>query len=338
MDLISIIIPNYNRGDIVAETVQNMLDQDYSNKEVIVVDDGSTDNSIEVLKVFGNQITVLRQKNQGPGAARNLGLSVANGKYIQFMDSDDIASKNKLSCQVSILEKEKSDGAYSPWGKFEIRGKEITLIGPILQSDKLTTTRMKTALLNGWSIVLQMFLFKRSVLDRVGPLRTDINYLEDMDYFIRILMHGASFSFSDEALTIYRNNSENKLSSEEGRFEEVRIAQAKYFDRYIGLLKERPTKHSRYALRRLRHLCAKIYYDLDEREDLLRSYTHFWALRETFPSRSSIDVSEKVAQWRSGYRLRVRGARDSHLFFPSQLTKQQEALIFDLGFNTIHSK
>ena len=96
MDLVSIIIPNYNREVLVAETVQNMLDQDYPEKEIIVIDDGSTDGSVDRLREFGEAIKIVQQKNQGPGAARNNGMKIAKGKYIQFMDNDDLASNNKI--------------------------------------------------------------------------------------------------------------------------------------------------------------------------------------------------------------------------------------------------
>ncbi len=88
MSAVSVIIPNYNRAAIIGETIENMLSQTLTPHEIIIVDDGSNDNSLEVLKKFGNKIQLITQSNKGPGAARNAGLAVATGTYIQFMDSD----------------------------------------------------------------------------------------------------------------------------------------------------------------------------------------------------------------------------------------------------------
>ena len=86
---ISVIIPNFNREALIGETVSNLLDQTLPPSEIIVVDDGSTDKSVDVIHAFGDKVELIRQANQGPGAARNAGLKIATGEFIQFQDSDD---------------------------------------------------------------------------------------------------------------------------------------------------------------------------------------------------------------------------------------------------------
>ena len=90
MPLFSIIIPVYNREKLIKGTLSSVLSQTYKDYEVIVVDDGSTDNTLEVLSQFSKSVTVLRQENAGPGAARNLGIARATGQYVAFLDSDDL--------------------------------------------------------------------------------------------------------------------------------------------------------------------------------------------------------------------------------------------------------
>lgn len=90
MAFFSVIIPVYNRAKVVSKTVDSVLNQEFQDREIIIVDDGSTDNSLDVLKTYGKQVKILQQKNQGPGAARNLGLRFATGNYIVFLDSDDL--------------------------------------------------------------------------------------------------------------------------------------------------------------------------------------------------------------------------------------------------------
>lgn len=96
---ISVIIPTYNRCWILKEAIDSVLSQKFSDFEIIVVDDGSTDATNELLSTYGDQITTISQQNKGVSAARNAGISFARGGYIAFLDSDDMWLPEKLSCQ-----------------------------------------------------------------------------------------------------------------------------------------------------------------------------------------------------------------------------------------------
>lgn len=90
MPFFSVIIPAYNRLPLLKEALESVFSQTFTDYEIIVVDDGSTDGTLEMLRCYGKKIQLLNQKNSGPGAARNLGASVAQGEYLAFLDSDDI--------------------------------------------------------------------------------------------------------------------------------------------------------------------------------------------------------------------------------------------------------
>jgi len=90
MPFFSCIIPSYNRADMIAATIDSVLAQEFADVEIIVVDDGSTDATMDVLARYGDRIQIHRQPNKGPGAARNLGISRATGQYLAFLDSDDL--------------------------------------------------------------------------------------------------------------------------------------------------------------------------------------------------------------------------------------------------------
>lgn len=90
MVFFSTIIPVFNRADLVMKTLESVFNQEFSDQEIIVVDDGSTDGTLQVLAKYGDRIRILQQENQGPGEARNLGIRHAQGQYIVFLDSDDI--------------------------------------------------------------------------------------------------------------------------------------------------------------------------------------------------------------------------------------------------------
>ena len=101
--LVGVIIPTYNRGWIVKEAIDSVLEQDFSDYELIVVDDGSDDDTPAILKAYRNKITVLRQPNKGVSAARNRGIEAAMGSLIAFLDSDDLWLPRKLSAQVNFF-------------------------------------------------------------------------------------------------------------------------------------------------------------------------------------------------------------------------------------------
>ena len=100
--LVSVVIPTFNRGWILAEAVESVLAQDYGNFELIVVDDGSTDNTRDILAGYGDRIRVLTQQNRGVSAARNRGIENARGELIAFLDSDDLWFRGKLRAQADF--------------------------------------------------------------------------------------------------------------------------------------------------------------------------------------------------------------------------------------------
>ncbi|MBF0449218.1 MAG: glycosyltransferase [Candidatus Magnetomorum sp.] len=103
MEKISVIIPVYNRPDFVREAIQSVLDQTYPDIEIIVVNDGSTDNTADVMDQFGDRISVIYQENQGVSAARNTGLRHSSAQWIAFLDSDDIWLPEKLTLQMQFM-------------------------------------------------------------------------------------------------------------------------------------------------------------------------------------------------------------------------------------------
>ncbi len=103
MELVSVIIPTYNRAAYILEAVESVLSQTYKHVELIVVDDGSTDATGELLLQQGEKLTILHTSHEGPGAARNCGIAAARGDYIAFLDSDDVWLPEKLRLQMRFF-------------------------------------------------------------------------------------------------------------------------------------------------------------------------------------------------------------------------------------------
>jgi glycosyltransferase involved in cell wall biosynthesis len=199
---------------MVGATIQNMLDQSLAPYEIIVVDDGSTDDSVKVIGSFGDKVKLIKQTNQGPGAARNAGLSVSKGEFIQFMDSDDLASKNKLEVQLDALKSSGADFAYCPWIRCFIDDTTIKFQDKVLQAGPVPSSRpMLEWFVSGWSLVFQNCLFRRSALDKAGYYRTDLMPSEDSEFFIRILLKGAVPVHTPGSLVFYREHNVNKITA-----------------------------------------------------------------------------------------------------------------------------
>ncbi len=217
MPEISVIIPCYNRASLVGETIENVIRQSLPPAEIIVVDDGSTDASVEVIRSFGSKVKLIQQANQGPGAARNAGLNMASGEFIQFQDSDDLFSLNKLEAQSKLLEQTGADIVFSPWVKLKIDGRLVSLERHVLQQamppGKLS---LPCWWLRGWSTVFQSLMFRKSFLDRVGFYRTDLMPSEDTELFFRMLTSAPRVAFTAEALMLYREHSLNKITQDQG--------------------------------------------------------------------------------------------------------------------------
>lgn len=206
MPKVSVIIPNFNRSELLKETINNVLSQSLKSIEVIVVDDGSTDDSVQVVQSFGSAVNLICQKNKGPSAARNTGLAFATGEYVQFLDSDDLCTLNKLEAQVSALEENNFDMAYSPWVKSRIEKRDLLFLeSPILQAKALNPKiEPLRTVLRSWFIILQACLFKRSFIQKVGYFNSDLTTREDLEFLFRAFLQKPKIIFVDDCLLLYR--------------------------------------------------------------------------------------------------------------------------------------
>jgi glycosyltransferase involved in cell wall biosynthesis len=331
---VSVIIPNYNRASLVGETIENILRQTLPPHEVIVVDDGSTDNSIEVIKSFGKRVRLIQQANRGPGAARNAGLEAVTGEYIQFQDSDDLFSLNKLEAQTKLLEQSGADIASSPWAKVRIEGQQLFFEDHVLQQ-KMPPAGLNLPhwCLRGWSTVFQSLLFRRSFLNQIGCYRTDLMPSEDTELFFRILTSSPRVAFTAEPLMLYRLHTTNKITQDGGTSQTRRVMDWAQCLRYIIERREN------YGLK-LDWMTRSIF--------LVGIQKHLCYLRAVpdCPAELIEYLSKRVAEipsaWLAGvkwwqrfaeqWRLRSRGSRWMDGYQAEPPSDHQLRLIEELGF------
>ncbi len=201
--LVSAIVPNFNYSSFLEECLDSIIAQDYPNLEVIVVDDGSTDDSLELLKKFESKVTIISQSNQGVSAARNRGILESKGEFIALVDSDDYWEPTKISKQMMELQRTQSDLVYSgvdlvsPDG-----GEKVGVLRPEYSGDCSEMYRRYPAR----AIVLlgcSNALFRRSVLGKSGLFDIRLSISADWDFFRRYCDHG-KVTYTSESLTNYR--------------------------------------------------------------------------------------------------------------------------------------
>jgi len=214
--LVSIIMAAYNRQDLMVETLDNVAAQTYSNWECIVVDDGSTDGTVDVLKRYAmadKRIRYVRQRNQGPAGARNHGLREARGEYVQFWDSDDFLEKRKLEAHVAYLQAHpNADIVYGSARYFRTEAPDERRYSPIgpdepwLAEFSATGYEMLKELVAANIMVVEAPMFRRQVFERVGRFDTRLPPLEDWEFLFRCAVSGQTFHFlnSEDTLTLVR--------------------------------------------------------------------------------------------------------------------------------------
>lgn len=210
---LSVVIPAYNRASLLPATLRSLLAQERVADEILVVDDGSTDDTADVAEAFGGPVRVIRQSNQGPAAARNRGLSEAQGEYIHFFDSDDLASTRLHLVQLDALHSTGADLAFSPWVKVKLnptRGVQPT--NHVLQARGMPRGPLVRALLTNWSVVPICWLIRRSLVTRCGGFPVFLRVAEDQLFFLRLLLQGARVVHTPGTLVLYRDEDHEKLT------------------------------------------------------------------------------------------------------------------------------
>ena len=210
--LVSVVIPTYNRASVICRTIDNVLDQTYPNIEIIIVDDGSVDNTQEELQKYRNRIRVIRQANAGPSAARNRGIEAALGEFVALQDSDDLWLPTKLERQVSLFQRA---GSSVPCCLCDTtlrytKGPEITafqLAWLFPRDEEGIWTNVASVLATRFVFFCQTAMIRRDVLERIGGFdETPLKYHEDYELPLRLALEGP-WAFIRNPLTIWNQGS-----------------------------------------------------------------------------------------------------------------------------------
>jgi glycosyltransferase involved in cell wall biosynthesis len=215
--LVSILIPAYNAQSWIVETIRSALGQTWPRKEIIVVDDGSTDQTLLIVQKFASEtVSVVTQENQGVCAARNKAYNLCQGDYIQWLDADDLLSPNKIAKQMEAVEKSQSKQTLFScgWGYFRYDPSKARFVPTSLWRD----LPPNEWLLRRWEENLHMnpatWLVSRESTDAAGHWDTRLlgGGTDDGEYFCRVMLQNDGIRFVPDARVFYRITGSSRLS------------------------------------------------------------------------------------------------------------------------------
>lgn len=218
--LVSIIIPCYNAERWLAATLESALAQTWPAVEIILVDDGSGDGSLAAAQKFeARGVRVVAQPNRGASAARNHGVRLARGEFLQFLDADDLLSPGKIAAQVAFL-RDRPPGtlATCAWGRFRDDPASARFIDEAVFRDFTAADFLVLAGDTGAMLHPSCWLVPRAVAERAGPWDETLSLNDDGEYFARVMLAGAGIAYCADpaALSYYRSGLAGSLSQQRG--------------------------------------------------------------------------------------------------------------------------
>jgi len=262
--LVSVIIPAYNRAEFTVQCVESVLNQTYTNIEVIVVDDGSTDDTSKKLDPYKNRITYIHKENGGACSARNVGLQTAHGEYIALIDCDDLYLPDKIELSVRYLQR------YPQYGMVHTNLYYVDENKRILKQGGWGKNRFK-----GWIkeklIVVNLIsnttvLIHRDCFEKVGLFNEDLFPPADWDMWLRICEH-YPVGYIEKPLAMYRVTSNWNVRFFERVGEEEKFVLDHFFDRNPDVSKRIKNK----AYSRLHFTMAK-YYVIEDNDEKTKEH------------------------------------------------------------------
>jgi glycosyltransferase involved in cell wall biosynthesis len=213
--LVSILIPAYNAEKWIADSLRSALAQTWEPKEIIVVDDGSTDRTLAVARQFeSEQLRVVAHQHQGAAATRNTALSLSRGEYIQYLDADDLMARDKIARQLEALGESSSKRTLlsGSWGEFVYRYYRSEFVPTALWCDLCPVDWLMRKMKLGVFMQTATWLVSRELAESAGPWDTRLLGDDDGEYFCRVLLASDGVRFVPESKVYYRQSGVSSLS------------------------------------------------------------------------------------------------------------------------------
>ncbi|MBW4650075.1 MAG: glycosyltransferase [Kastovskya adunca ATA6-11-RM4] len=306
MPKVSVIIPVYKVEQYIAATVQSVLDQTYEDFELLIVDDGSPDRSVEICQQFADpRIKIIRQENQGVSTARNTGIAYAQGQYLAFIDGDDLWVPEKLEKHVQHLETSPQVGVSYSYSAF-IDASGVALgIYQTAKTEKITPAYIfrRNPVGNGSTPVIRREVFEAIHYRQAGAsadsfFDRELHNMEDVECWLRIaiqtdwLLEGLP-----EALTLYRIHSKGHSANLQKHLSAVDnvVEKTRAYAPEIAAQCEKPARA--YALRFLSRRAVTLRDGAKAAELLHRALMNYWQIVLEEPRRTLLTFSAVYTLW-----------------------------------------
>jgi glycosyltransferase involved in cell wall biosynthesis len=214
--LVSILIPAYNAERWIADTIRSVFQQTWPRKELIVVDDGSADRTLQVARQFASPtVSVVTQENQGASAARNRAFELCQGDYIQWLDADDLLSPDKVAKQMAAAQECQDTRRVlsSGWGYFMYRPSRAQFLPTPLWCDLSPVEWLLRKMGQNLHMQTATWLVSRELTETAGPWDTRLSLDDDGEYFSRVVLASDAIRFVPDAKVFYRQPGFERLSS-----------------------------------------------------------------------------------------------------------------------------
>jgi glycosyltransferase involved in cell wall biosynthesis len=250
---VSVVIPTYNRAATLAESLDSVIGQGFTDREILVVDDGSTDDTRAVLARYGGAIRVLERDHRGVAAARNAALAAAAGEYVAFHDSDDVALPDRLEIQHRHLVAHPDLGAVVCNGWLDPAG-TTPWIKPAL-ARRLEASGVGLAAVFEHSLAqMQAMLFRRAAIAAVGGFDENLRLLSDLDFVLRFALRSEA-AFLDVPVFAYHRRADSLTADRRAVREQSLVILERFIERH-------PEAVASLGASRIRHKRAHRYYSL----------------------------------------------------------------------------
>lgn len=213
MSLISVVIPCYNAEAFLRETIESVLAQTYRNYEIILVDDGSTDGTAEIIKSYGAAVRGISTPNRGASAARNLGTAMSQGDFIQYLDADDLLTPQALETKLEALLSTNGDVAYSGWQKLE-QSKDGQFTPKEVKERPIEAVHSdpEIALFTDFWCPPAALLYGRRIVEKIGGWNESLPVIQDARFFLDAALWGGKFIRVPGVGAYYRIHGSQSLS------------------------------------------------------------------------------------------------------------------------------
>ncbi len=205
-NVVTIVLPAYNASEYLAETIKSVINQTYTDFELLVIDDGSTDDTADIVRDFGKQdsrVRLISQENQGVSVARNTGIKMAQGEFIAFLDADDLWLPNKLALHVQHLSANPNIGLSFARVEFMTFDGKPTRKYSNPPFKNITAKKLYE---ENPAVTPSNALFRRMALQKVGGFDGELSGMADSELLLRVKCHGWQVEGIDEVLVLYRTN------------------------------------------------------------------------------------------------------------------------------------